>query len=158
MTNMAQARERWRKVRGWPAYQVSDRGRVRSVPRRLADGRDHGGGLLAQFPDKDGYWCVTLSDGQRRLTVPVHVLVASTFPCWEGLEVRHLNGQGDNSWTALRWGTHRENEWDKGPGTGGETGAGGERGETEELEIGIGSRPYEVVTTCFAPAAERDGA
>ncbi len=155
MTNMAQARERWRKVRGWSAYQVSDRGRVRSLPRRLADGREHGGGLLAQFPDKDGYLCVTLSDGQRRRQVPVHVLVASTFPCWDGLEVRHLNGQQDNKWTSLRWGTRRENEWDKGPGEPGKTGDGGERRETKEPEIGIGSRPYPAVTTCFAPVAER---
>jgi hypothetical protein len=142
---------------------------VRSLPRRLADGRDHGGGLLAQFRDKDGYWCVHLRDAGRELSVPVHVLVASHFPCWEGLEVRHLGGQGDNHWTKLRWGTHRENERDKcsfpeplltvRSGEGGVNGDEGERRETEKPVIGIiGSRPFPAVTTCYAPAAERDGA
>lgn len=155
---MAQARERWRRIRGWPGYQVSDRGRARSLPRRLADGREHGGGLLAPFPDKDGYLCVHLRDGDRELSVPVHVLVAAHFPCWEGLEVRHLDGdQQHNWWTNLRWGTHRENEHDKTTGNRQETGNEGERRETEKLVIGIGSRPFPVVTTCFTPGADRSG-
>jgi NUMOD4 motif len=29
--------ERWRAVLGWPGYEVSDLGRVRSVPRILPD-------------------------------------------------------------------------------------------------------------------------
>ena len=134
---MTYTRERWRKIRGWP-HQASDRGRVRSLPRILADGRQHPGGLLAQTPDKDGYLTVHLRDGDRERTVPVHVLVAEAFPCWEGLEVRHLEGgQLDNSWTNLRWGTHRENEQDKRRGTEGVEGT---------AEIGTGSRPFPVVT------------
>lgn len=129
-------RERWRRVRGWPGYQVSDRGRVRSLRRTLPNGAEHGGGLLAQTPDSDGYLRVTLSDGERRLHVPVHVLVAAAFPCFDGLEVRHLNGQTDNRWTSLRWGTHRENEQDKGQRNGIKTTA----------EIGRGSRPFETVS------------
>jgi len=104
--------ERWRKVRGWP-HKVSDRGRVRSLPRRLASGQEIGGQLLTLTLDKDGYETAHLVDGDREWRVPVHVLVATYFPCFDGLEVRHLNGQGDNTWTSLRWGTHRENERDK---------------------------------------------
>jgi hypothetical protein len=142
-TTLTRQRERWRRIRGWPGYRVSDRGRVRSVPRTLADGREHPGGLLAQAPDKDGYLTVHLRDGERECTVPVHVLVAGTFPCWEGLEVRHLNGKTDNRWTSLRWGTHRENEQDKRK----------EQDRTgRSAEIGRGSRPFPVVTPVSAAA------
>lgn len=130
-------RERWRRVRGWPGYQVSDRGRVRSVRRTLPNGAEHGGGLLAQTPDKDGYLTVHLRAGERELRVPVHVLVATLFPCFDGLEVRHLNGQLDNWWTSLRWGTHRENEQDKRQE---------ENGIKRPAEIGRGSRPFPAVT------------
>ena len=134
---MTQTRERWRKIRGWP-HQVSDHARVRSLRRTLGDGREHPGGLLALTPDKDGYLTAHLRDGDRELRVPVHVLVATYFPCFDGLEVRHLEGgQLDNSWTNLRWGTHRENEQDKRRGTEGVEGT---------AEIGPGSRPVPVVT------------
>ena len=38
--------ERWRAVLGWPGYEVSDLGRVRSVARILPDGRRAGDALL----------------------------------------------------------------------------------------------------------------
>ena len=143
-------RERWRKVRGWP-YQLSDRGRVRALRRTLAGGQVHGGGLLTLTPDKDGYLTAHLRDGGREWRVPVHVLVATYFPCYEGLEVRHLNGQLDNAWDKLRWGTHLENERDKRSGSteAGRPrlmGVGGEE-ETEEIEIGRGCRPFPAVSS-----------
>jgi hypothetical protein len=143
------SRERWRKVRGWP-HQVSDRGRVRSMRRALAGGQVHGGGLLTLTPDKDGYPTAHLRDGGREWRVGVHVLVATYFPCYDGLEVRHLNGdRADGCWTNLRWGTHRENERDKRPQTLTESGSGGngEEKETEEIEIGRGCRPFPAVSS-----------
>jgi hypothetical protein len=128
-------------VKGWTAYRVSDRGRVRSVRRALPGGQVHGGGLLAQTPDKDGYLTVHLADGGRELRVPVHVLVATAFPCFDGLEVRHLNGQLDNGWTKLRWGTRRENERDKGQ---------------EKNGIGTGAG-IETVSRPFRPVAPVSG-
>ena len=51
-------RERWRAVPGWPGYEVSDLGRVRSVPRILSDGRRAGG-----LPDAECQW---LTSAHRR--------------------------------------------------------------------------------------------
>ena len=110
-------RERWRRVPGWPAYKVSSRGRVKSVPRRLANGAEHGGTELAQTPDGDGYLYVTLRDGPRSRCVHVAVLVLEAFDRAkpEGMEACHgRDGHQVNWWPSnLRWGTHRENERDK---------------------------------------------
>lgn len=105
-------RERWRKVRRANGYQVSDRGRARSVRRRLSDGRMAGGHLLKPVADKDGYLRVSIA-GQM---VAVHVLVLETFagPAPEGTEGCHGNGDRScNDLSNLRWDTHRENERDK---------------------------------------------
>ena len=102
-------RERWRRVPGWPAYKVSSRGRVKSVPRRLANGRDHGGLPLKLRPDKDGYLYVRFSDGVRSQRFAVHRLVLLAFegPCPEGMEVLHgPGGNQDDGVTNLRYGTH----------------------------------------------------
>ena len=109
-------RERWRRVPGWPAYKVSSRGRVKSVPRRLANGADHGGGVLAQTPDDDGYLYVTLHDGPRSRRVHVAVLVLEAFmpPRPEAAEACHgPKGRAVNHLSELRWGTRVENERDK---------------------------------------------
>ena len=106
------SRERWRKVRRAAGYQVSDRGRVRSVARTLTDGREAGGVVLAPVADKDGDQRVTLAGR----TVAVHTLVLEAFagPAPAGHEACHGNGDRScNDLSNLRWGTHRENEQDK---------------------------------------------
>jgi hypothetical protein len=110
------ARERWRPVRDWPGYRVSDLGNVKTVTRTLTDGRRCGGVQLTPFPGKDGYLCVTLSRGKRRKVVPVHVLVMGAFHGKRppGMERLHgPAGQAGNSAANLRYGTHAENEADK---------------------------------------------
>lgn len=105
-------RERWRKIRRAPGYKVSSLGRVRSMPRQLADGRSHGGGDLIPYPDADGYLCVTLY-GE---TVKLHHLVLEAFhgPRPYGMEGCHgFGGKLDNSAEVLRWDTHKENIRDK---------------------------------------------
>lgn len=104
--------ERWLPVPGWPGYEVSDRGRVRSVERVIADGRTAAGVLLKPSRDKDGYRYVTLSDGSRRRKVHVARLVLEAFtgPCPDGMEVLHGNGRRwDNRLGNLRYGTDGEN-------------------------------------------------
>lgn len=104
--------ERWQRIPGWPGYEASDLGRVRSVDRTLSDGREAGGVVLAPTADKDGYLRVKLSSGKRRKVAPVHQLVLLAF---EGPpEVRHLNSRRqDNALRNLCYGSHRENEQDK---------------------------------------------
>lgn len=105
-------RERWRKVRRAPGYKVSSEGRVRSVDRVLADGRQAGGVMLTPYPDSDGYLHVRLNGED----VPVHHLVLEAFhgPRPYGTEGCHgPGGRQDNRASVLRWDSHRENERDK---------------------------------------------
>jgi hypothetical protein len=104
-------------------YQASSLGNVRSVPRILANGRRHGGKVLAQQLDKDGYPTVKL--GGRRIRVAILVQLA-----WAGPpEALHGNGDRLDSRPAnLRWGSRVENEGDK------------ERGRKPETE-GASLRP-----------------
>jgi len=108
--------EQWRPVQGWETtYEVSDHGRVRSLPREKTNIQGHRyvrhARILSQSSAK-GYKYVTLSTDERRVTVPVHRLVATAFlPNENGLpDVDHLNGQKhDNHVTNLEWVTHQDN-------------------------------------------------
>lgn len=107
--------ERWADIPGAPGYQVSGHGAVRSVDRRLTDGRLAGGVLLTQYRDGKGYWCVTLVVGGKRKTARVHRLVklAFTGPP-RGRQVRHRrDDKDDNRASTLRYGTQKDNERDK---------------------------------------------
>ena len=119
-------RERWRKVRRGPGYKVSSEGRVKSVDRILSDGRQAGGVILDPFLNDDDYLCVTIH-GE---IVPLHLLVLEQFhgPRPYGMEGCHgPGGRQDNRASELRWGTHRENEWDK------------KRDRRKEREVGTSS-------------------
>lgn len=105
--------EEWRTVEGYPAYEVSDQGRVRSHqthrgnpgPRFLNPGRG-----------SKGYLTVTLSAGGPGRTFKVHTLVTRAFlgPMPQGLEVRHLDSNpANNKVENLAYGTYEENLQDK---------------------------------------------
>jgi hypothetical protein len=110
-------REDWLTIPGWAGYEVSSRGRVRSVGRQLRNGQTTAGQLLKPAPDKDGYRYVTLADGQRRWRVGVHRLVLLAHagtPATDDLEGLHGNGRRwDNRLANLRWGTRPENRADR---------------------------------------------
>src|SRR5215469_14491810 len=100
--------ERWKPIPGHKGYEASSEGRIRSVPRTLRDGRRHGGVVLAQQPDKDGYPTVML--GRKRMRVARAVQLAFAGPA----EVRHRDGDRSNSKPVnLVWGSRVENEEDK---------------------------------------------
>lgn len=106
--------EYWKDIPGrdYGGYQASRLGRVRSVPRRLADGRAAGGVVLARQPDKDGYPTVKIRG--RRVRVSVIVQLAFAGPP----EVRHLDADRSNCRPEnLAYGSKVENEQDK-KGTG----------------------------------------
>lgn len=138
--------EEWRPVTGWPGYDVSSHGRVRSVPRILPDGRRSGGVILRQVPDAKGYMRVMLRDGARSRTVRVHVLVAEAFlgPRPAGMQVLHRDDRHDrNDVGSLRYGTEQENKR--------------ERSRRERREKGIGKKNKRGQVTTAGSAAVTPG-
>lgn len=104
--------EKWKPVIGWPGYDVSSIGRVRSVPRILGDGRPAGGVMLRQRRDGKGYALVDLRSGSRKRTVRVHVLVAEAFigPRPAGMQILHRkDDHSRNDVRSLRYGSGAEN-------------------------------------------------
>ncbi|QLF83526.1 HNH endonuclease [Gordonia phage RedWattleHog] len=108
--------ERWLPVPGYEdLYEVSDRGRVRSIPRTDALGRRVAGGMRSTHTDDHGRIRVTLNrDGGKKGHL-VHHLVLEAFvgPCPDGLECCHWNGDAsDNRLANLRWDTSAANKMD----------------------------------------------
>jgi hypothetical protein len=98
--------ETWKPVVGYEGlYEVSDRGRVRTVPRILKPGTLNHGHLH-----------VNLWINRKGKTRTVHRLVAAAFigPCPDGQEVRHLDGNPTNNAVEnLKYGTRSENLLDR---------------------------------------------
>lgn len=94
--------EVWRPVVGYPRYEVSSAGRVRTTPRIL------------KGTNREGYLVVGIT-GHRGSGKYVHRLVLEAFegeapPLHVG---RHLNGDSlDNRKSNLKWGTPSENNAD----------------------------------------------
>lgn len=113
------ASECWRAVPGFESrYEVSNRGRVRSLDRVIKNIRTRRwpGKILAQPRSWGGYPSVRLSDFGKHRTFLVHILVLTVFagPCPEGQEALHgPDGRLDASIGNLHWGTRRENVLDR---------------------------------------------
>lgn len=94
--------EIWKDIEGYEGlYQVSDRGRVRSLKK-----------ILNQTIQKDGYYNVTLHKNKDKKTFRVHRLVAQAFiPNPDNKsEVNHINeDKTDNRACNLNWMSHKEN-------------------------------------------------
>lgn len=108
-------------VQDFPAYRVSNTGKVQSRWRRRASYvgfiTDDIWKDLKSKPDTNGYPQVHLCDGYgKRKTCRIHDLVAAAFfgPKPKGLVVRHLNNNpANNRADNLAYGTYKENEDDK---------------------------------------------
>jgi hypothetical protein len=103
--------EEWREIPGFPGYEASDTGRVRSflnTQRRRVERPK----VLCPYIGKSGYASVALNNK----TQWVHRLVLLAFggaPSSQGLECCHINGvRADNRASNLRWGTRIENRHD----------------------------------------------
>ena len=104
--------EQWRDIPGFPDYEVSSEGRVRSyrrgMPRILKPGkcgsrREY---LVVRLADEDGQF--------QRVKVHAAMLTAFVGPRPNGAETRHLNGVADdNRLVNLAWGTRADNVADK---------------------------------------------
>ncbi|SHJ58468.1 NUMOD4 motif-containing protein [Nocardiopsis flavescens] len=99
-------REQWRAVVGFPGYEVSSLGNVRSWSRYKR------GELLKLRPGTTGYPHVTLWRDGRCHRPKVHRLVALAFigPRPDGQQVRHLDGDRlNNAADNLAYGTPSQN-------------------------------------------------
>lgn len=113
--------ERWLPVLGFPDYEVSDRGRIRSLDRcvRQSTGsvRFFKGQILSAPPTKKGYLHTNLvNPAGIAKSVYVHQIVLFAFvgPRPDGMEVRHKNGKkSDCLLSNLCWGTKLENAADR---------------------------------------------
>lgn len=106
--------ERWLPVPGAKRYEVSDRGRLRSLVTLDAA---TGGPYVMAWCLSDGYACTRIGfdDGQRR-TVFAHRLVAAAFlgpkPTPEHQALHRNDVRTDNTVENLRWGTRLDNAAD----------------------------------------------
>jgi NUMOD4 motif len=101
--------ERWLPVPGWERlYEVSDLGRVRSLPRKGGNNRWYGGKVLVPYPHK-GYPVVPLCRGGQRTMRAIHQLVLEAFagPCPPGMQACHNNGQPGDPGVAIQPGPVR---------------------------------------------------
>lgn len=116
-----QSTEVWAAVSGYEGrYEVSDRGRVRSLDREVRSSfgatRVVRGVLLRPSMDDSGHLTVGLYADNRPVRVRVHRIVAKAFVPGEapGLEVCHNDGNPANNHAAnLRWGTRSDNTFDR---------------------------------------------
>lgn len=119
MTEELSVEEQWRDVPGYEGlYQVSDQGRVRSLPFKqrylLRTGapawRTTKARILAQQTQNSGYRLVHLHRGNKRKALTVHRLVAAAFVPGHGRTVNHLNGvKTDNNAGNLEWASYTKN-------------------------------------------------
>jgi hypothetical protein len=98
---------KWKTITSFPQYEVSDDGMIRHRDtQRVRKPRSN-----------NGYPCVTVKDGRRRVPLYCHRAVAEAFlgPCpGPGYLVAHRNGNRGNPCLGnLRWATYAENEADK---------------------------------------------
>lgn len=111
---MSDETEVWKPIEGYPLYEVSSEGRVRSWVRAGRSGEPR---VLRGGINSNGYVTVTLArDGVQRQSWPVHQLVAEAFLAGQrhpGDEVRHMAGPTDNRVQVLAWGTRAANARDR---------------------------------------------
>ncbi len=101
----------WREVAGFPRYEVSDAGEVRSWTRRSQ--KAGAPGVLKGWIDPDGYTRVKLREQGVTKLLGVHRLVATAFhgPPPDRTECSHIDGNRANNAAAnLLWESCQENQ------------------------------------------------
>lgn len=109
--------EIWKDVPGWVGlYQCSNLGNVRSLDRINVgkDGKQRffNGKKMSSTISPDGYCCLTMRYGERKIKALLHRVIAETwiFNKYKKPHVNHINGiKTDNRIENLEWATAREN-------------------------------------------------
>lgn len=124
VTNSGVAAEEWRPIPGYPGYEASSLGNIRSLERYheiRPSGRASGyrrwqrGGVLKPRVNRGYRWVPVFADG-RRYVRRVSFFVALTFLGERppGLQIRHKDGCSQNDCASnLAYGTALENTEDK---------------------------------------------
>ena len=102
--------EEWKQIRGFPGYEVSNYGRIRSLARNYKYGSH--GIIVLKTNDRHGYRGVTLFRDGKRHYKAVHRLVAEAFisnpddlPIINHKDEDRTNNRVDN----LEWSTYKYN-------------------------------------------------
>lgn len=105
----------WRDIPGFPDYQVSRFGQVRSIARYITTKRGTrqyvSGGILSTTSDSDGYLHVTVVNSGTPYVVSVHRIVALTWILNPDRKptVNHKDGnKQNNNVTNLEWASQQE--------------------------------------------------
>ena len=105
--------EEWRDIEGFPGYQVSSLGRVRSLHYRQREKTTGSYKILeSNSVSTSGYYTVVLCNNPNKKRKTIHRLVASAFiPNINNKEmIDHINhNKLDNNVSNLRWATRSEN-------------------------------------------------
>lgn len=108
--------ETWKKIKDFPNYMISNKGRVWSKTKIVSSPRGKylkKGRILKSHDDKRGYLTIVLINGKGRKNCKIHRLVAEAFLKNPELkrEVNHINGiKADNEVSNLEWVTSKENK------------------------------------------------
>lgn len=108
--------ENWKDIEGYEGrYQISNYGRVRSLPRKVRFGNQTrlvGGKILKHKVKRGGYAFIQLRIDLKERDFHIHRLVAKSFVkgYQEGLDVNHIDGNKlNNKATNLEWCTRKQN-------------------------------------------------
>ena len=110
------SKEIWKPVVGYEgSYEVSNNGRIFSIPRLNSRGFSRRGRFLKPAPDTSGHLQVGLSRNGIQSRKAVHRLVLEAFvgPCPPGMEACHWDDDPTNNRLEnLRWDTRSANDAD----------------------------------------------
>ena len=104
--------ENWKEIPGYPDYEVSDKGNVRSWKNLSPTTPGEKPRFIAQCISMHGYQKVRIFRNKISETVYIYKLVLLAFvgPCPPGMEACHNDGtRTNNSPSNLRWDTRKNN-------------------------------------------------